>query len=223
MERNLKDLSALIVDALRTKGMSVEKLSQATGISERYLSFLVEGQLDRLPAVPYFHGYIMKVAAVLGLDGEQLWAEYVRDRDVIRRSGHGDTLPRNRFATTRFTKRHAAAAAIALIVLLYAATRISSVLERPELTLANLPDNLVVNHPTLSVSGTVRPGDQLTLNREIIYPDKSGHFELTRTLEPGFNTLDFRVRRFLGREGRVARQVFYQQLGDKTSTTTPAD
>ena len=62
----------------------------------------------------------------------------------------------------------------------------------------------------VNVTGQVNPGDTLTLNNEVIYPDKSGRFEKEIQLESGLNTLEFRVKRYLGRETTVVKQVLYQ-------------
>ena len=62
---------------------------------------------------------------------------------------------------------------------------------------------------TIIVSGNVKSGDTLTLNDEVIYPDGEGFFEKRVQLEPGLNTLEFRVKRYLGRESSLTKQVFY--------------
>ena len=44
-----KKLNNLILEALKLKGMNLEKLSQLTGVSEHSLALLLEEQFDKLP------------------------------------------------------------------------------------------------------------------------------------------------------------------------------
>jgi len=74
-----RTFSAIIIDALRARGLTVEKLATTTGISERFISGLLDESFEALPPAPYTRGYILKIAEVLGLEGAVLWKEYVRD------------------------------------------------------------------------------------------------------------------------------------------------
>ena len=53
MENEKKKLNNLILEALKLKGMNLEKLSQLTGVSEHSLALLLEEQFDKLPPAPY--------------------------------------------------------------------------------------------------------------------------------------------------------------------------
>ena len=71
-------------------------------------------------------------------------------------------------------------------------------------------DNLIVNSPSIKLSGEVNSRDKLTVNGEEILVGENGHFEKDFSLQPGINTIEFRVKRFLGKETAVVRQVIYQ-------------
>ena len=100
-----KNLINLILEALKLKGMNLEKLSQLSGVSERSLALLLEEQFDKLPPAPYVHGYLVKIAETLNLDGRELWREYLKNNEEIRRSGKEDILPLNRFAIPKLNKK----------------------------------------------------------------------------------------------------------------------
>ena len=57
----------------------------------------------------------------------------------------------------------------------------------------------------------MNPNDQLTLNGERLYPDKDGKFEKSIQLQSGFNTLTFSIKKLLGKEYIINKQVFYKQ------------
>jgi hypothetical protein len=205
-----RSISELLQETLRTKSISVEKLSLLTGISDRFIANLLDGERKRLPAAPYLHGYILKIAEVIGVDGESLWKEYQRETQGIRRSGKDDVLPQNRFETSRLSKRAIGIAAAVLIVIVYLAIRLPSILGTPALTITAPVDMQVVTTSTLSISGTMDPADELTINGSPVYPEKNGAFVRNVTLEPGFTNFEFRATRFLGRENVISRQVFYR-------------
>ncbi len=222
MEQEIKNLSSLILESLRTKGLTVERLSQLSGVSERFLTSLIEGKMEKLPPRPYAHGYLVKVAEALNLDGEKLWADYLKNNEAIRRSGKNDRLPRNRFAVPPFNKKIAVAALALLIVAVYAAVRLPAFFGKPRLTLTNLEDNrTVVREKNFTIKGKINPPSQLTVNDETIYPDRSGSFEKSLELQPGFNTLTFKIKKFLGEERAVTRQIFYQAPEEPPKNENP--
>ncbi len=105
MENENKNLANLILEALKLKGLNLDKLSQLTGVSERSLALILEERFEKLPSAPYIHGYLLKIAEVLNLDGQKLWQEYLKNNAEIRRSGQEDTLPLNRFAIPKLNKK----------------------------------------------------------------------------------------------------------------------
>ncbi|KKU91622.1 MAG: putative transcription regulation protein [Candidatus Jorgensenbacteria bacterium GW2011_GWA1_48_11] len=214
-ENEQKNLSSLIAEALRIKGMSPEKLAQLTGISERPILMLIEEKFDKLPPAPYVRGYLIKIADVLGLDGKKLWAEYLKDNEAIRRSGKEDVLPPNRFAPPRWNKKFFWLGLVALLLVFYGAFRIISFNSQPFLSITDLPTS--VNIPSFTISGKMDPQAQLTLNNEQVYPDKDGNFQKEITLETGGNALIFIIKKPLGEPHTVTKQIFYQI----SATSTP--
>lgn len=205
-----KTFSAAIMDAMKAQGVTFDKLVQATGISDRFLELILNEDLEKLPASPYVHGYILKIAEALRLDGERIWTEYFKDRNGVRRSGAADTLPGRRSGPKRRPRTALVlGAAIIVVVLGYVAFRIQRSVGEPALS-TNITDNMRVTSAELDVKGTVDPRDQIVLNGTQLYPDSKGNFEEKVTLQPGFNTLAFDIKKFLGKEYTVNKQVFYQ-------------
>lgn len=218
MDNESRSFSSILLEALRTKGLSIEKLAQVTGISERFLALLFEEKTDKLPPLPYVHGYLIKVSDALGLDGKKLWEAYLKDNMMLRRSGKNDRLPGNRFMTFRFNTRILfGAALLILVIIVFVALRTLLQSRKPHLALLNLESMVVTSSSDFMVAGSVDPGNRLTLNNEEVYPDSAGNFEKEFRLQPGFNTLTFRVKRLLGSEYVVTRQIFYEEPADASS------
>lgn len=224
MERETepRSFSAIIIDAVRARGLTIEKLAAATGISERFLSGLLDESFQSLPPAPYTRGYLLKIAEVLGLDGGELWKEYVRDEEGLRRSGRRDLLPQNRFLTPRWLSKRAVVAAVLFLALVgYLAARLPTITGTPSLSIAVPSDaTMEVVIPSLTLRGSIDPADELLVNGERIRQDGEGKFEKVVELTPGFNTFEFTVKRFLGKERTEIRQVYYRS-STSTTTTTP--
>jgi cytoskeletal protein RodZ len=209
MAENEKNLSQIILEAARIKGYSIEKLSQLTGVSERFLNFLVEEKFHLLPPAPYVHGYLMKIAAVLDLDGKKIWSDYLKDNSHIRRSGEKDYLPQNRFST-EVSRKKLIWIVLALVVFGgYVVFRILSFYNEPTLTL-NIKDNFISKVPQLTIEGKTDNLNQLTINGEPVYLNDNGAFQKQVELQPGFNTFTFKIKRLLGKEHTIIKRVFYQ-------------
>ncbi len=213
-----QNLANIIIEALKAKGVSLARLAETTGVPESVLGILLEERYDKLPAAPYVRGYLLKIAGALGLDGERIWSEYLRDRGEIKRPGVGDVLPQNRFVAGKINKKILAVIVVVLIIFGYIILRLPGFLGAPSFGLGPLPPT--ISSPNLSIQGTMNPADQLVLNGEEIYPDKSGRFQTNIVLQPGFNTLNFNVKKLMGQTYTVTKQVFYAAPTGTNPTST---
>jgi len=208
--------------ALGNRSIGMAKLSELSGVSERYLEALRGGNFDHLPSAPYVRGYIQKIAGVLGADAEELWTAY-RLENQIKTSGAEDRLPENRFLLKKIAKGQVAAAAAVILVGAYAFLHFNRIIGNPELTILN-PQvaTVVVNTDKISVRGEITPGDKLFINGAAAAAGADGHFERELPLSPGINNLEIKSKRFLGREVSEIRRVIYQPAEDASATTSPS-
>ncbi len=214
-EQLSKNLSELINEGLDLRGLDPKKLSELTDIPVHYLSALSNGDFNKLPAVPYVRGYLMRIAEALRIDTDTLLRAYKQEVAFrsIRTSGPEDKLPSNRFIFRAPHRRiiFVIAGAIFLLAIGYFFWRVNDFSATPQIKI-NSPsvDNLIVNSPMIKLSGEVNPKDKLTVNDEEILVDESGQFSEDFSLQPGVNTIEFKVKRFLGKEAKIIRQVIYQ-------------
>src|SRR3989344_1853975 len=163
---NERSFKSRFESALGNRSIGMAKLSELSGVSERYLEALRGGNFDHLPSAPYVRGYIQKIAVVLGADAEELWTAY-RLENQVKTSGADDRLPENRFLLKKIAKGQVVAAAAILLVGAYAFLHFNRIIGKPELTILN-PQvaTIVVNADKLSVRGEITPGDKLFINGE---------------------------------------------------------
>lgn len=191
---------------MEARGLDASKLSDLTDVPQRFITSLVGGDFESLPSEPYIRGYLFKIASVLGTDPNLLWRSFRRSAE-IRSSGAADILPINRFSLKKISGKKIWIALVVVALLIFLGFRLNSILGKPILDVS-LPET--TTDQTVKVAGEVTPGDTLTLNNEIVYPNEKGEFAKDIQLEPGLNILEFKVKRYLGREIRVVKQIFYQ-------------
>lgn len=206
-----KRLSGTFTEIMRVKNLDVEKLSQLTGVSERYIKFFLEEKFKELPAAPYIRGYLTRIAQTLNLDAEKVWQEYLENNEKVKRAGKEDRMPENRFIiktppskTIIFLGAIFFFALIAFLRTLY--------LNSSKLEFQNLKDDItIVKTSAFTIKGKIDPSYKLTLNNGEIFLDKNGSFEKEVFLETGFNTFYFKAKKVLGKENVIKKQVFYQE------------
>lgn len=210
-EITTKSISALLTDAMRLKNMSVEKLSQVTGISDRFLGLLLEERFNKLPSAPYVRGYLLKIGEVLSIDGGELW-EIIKSHhtQTVAKSGEKDMLPKNRFKIESLNIKMVIFGVIGIIFFIFLLFRIPALLGKPKFELYDIQDGMKVTTSTLSIRGTINPSDELFINDEQIVANEKGDFEKTIELTPDFNTLHFTVKGLLGKELQETKQIFYE-------------
>lgn len=220
MENETQPLRDILMDALRVKNISAEKLALLSGVSERFMHALLSENASDLPSAPYVRGYLLKIAEVLGLDGQELWNAYAKPNILIRRAGAEDTLPKNRFLAPRLRAKLLIIVGFVLIVIVYGIVRIPGFFGGSSLTISNMEPKMIVQESSFTIRGVIDPSDQLTINGEILYPKSDGSFEHTVSLTSGFNTIEFKLKRFLGKEEIITKEIYFKAPISTASNTT---
>ncbi len=217
----IKPIAEIIGDAMKMKSISADKLSQLTGVSDRFIALLLEDKHEKLPSAPYVRGYLSRIGNTLNLNGEQLWADYTKQH-IVARSGKNDRLARNKFEVKYPGMPVIAGIAVVIIAIIIFVFRAPAFVGTPTLSLENFSDTASTS--TLDIKGKIDPKNQLTVNDEVVYPDEQGVFEKQVTLVPGFNTFRFKVKGVLGKEFETTKQVYLatstKRVEPITNTTT---
>lgn len=205
-----KTFQEIFSEAVSLRGLNLERLAEMTGIPKNYLTAFISGDFNKAPSLPYARGYLMKAAEVLGIDGDYLWSAY--KEEAVSGIKKSDQLPINRFAPKKKRKKLILVAIISFFAIIYLAFEIDDLLGIPEIKI-NWPmdSGEITNEQFIKLNGTVSDFfDKLTINNEEIPVAKNGQFEKEFQLQPGVNKIEFKVKRFLGKEIKVEREIIYQ-------------
>jgi len=204
-----KKLGETIRNLLETKNINVEKLSELTGITSRFLEQLINENFSKLPPAPYVRGYIFKIAEILDIDGNELWEIFHQQNKNIKKSGGEDKLPTNRFEPKKINQKIIIGGLFGLLLIGYLIFRYKDFSGTPTLYIESPEDNVVVSQSQILIKGKINPKDALTINAEPVYVDKDGFFEKDFALRSGANNIEFSVKKFLGKEIKDNRRVIY--------------
>lgn len=210
-----KDLKTLLNEALELRNVNHEKLSQLTGISERYIWAIQNMEIDKLPSAPYVRGYLKKISEVLRLNHDEIWELYKKELDH-KQSGAFDTLPNNRFAIKQLSRREIFFGALGIILALYLLLNARQLVGRPNLNIVNPETQITYTaDEKIILFGKLEQRDKLTINGEEVFISRDGNFSKEYSLQPGLNTIEFKANRLLGKEVTIIKEVMYQPINDK--------
>lgn len=210
MANEQKSFQEFLNDILIVRGLTVEKLAEMSEVPIRYLNAISSGDFQKLPALPYTRGYLMKISEILGINGDELWQTY-KD-EIILNVNKQDSLPLNRFAIRSFGKMKIIIGIILVSVIIYLIWQSGNLLGIPKIEITNpATDDLILNIPLVKLVGKISNSkDKLTVNGEQIFINSDGSFEKEFFLHPGANDIEFKIKRFLGKEIKVVKKVVFQ-------------
>ena len=86
-QQQLLHIGAVLRDARKASGQSLEELAGRVLVRSRLLMALEEARMDELPELVYVQGLIRRYGDVLGLEGHVLASQYVAGPDPKRQGG----------------------------------------------------------------------------------------------------------------------------------------
>lgn len=217
MTTKKENFSAALASLIEIKGFNADKLANASGVPPHFIEQLINENFDRLPPAPYVRGYILKIAEVLNADGNDLWQDFQKENNFVKKSGENDRLPNNRFASKKISRKRVIFCGIIIIAAAYIAFRSDDFIGQPSLYLATPAIDEITSEPIIKLTGQVNPKDTLRINSEEVYIDKSGYFEKDFILQSGINNIEFKVKRSLGREIIENRRIIYAPLNQNNN------
>ncbi|MEK9154579.1 MAG: helix-turn-helix domain-containing protein [Patescibacteria group bacterium] len=204
-----KKFHELFKELLSVRNLNIEKLHELSAVPRRYLTAFFEADFKKLPAAPYVRGYLEKISEIIGIDSEELWQAY-KNESESKTSGPKDYFPSNRFAIKTINKKKIFFGIIAVFVIIYLTLRVDEVVGIPQIEIiVPTAETIITSESIIKLSGTVNANDKLMINGEEILVESNGHFEKNFILQPGRNIIEFKAKRFLGKEITASREVIY--------------
>ena len=204
------DLGNFLFQKRREKGLSLDRLSCLSGIEKEVLENLEKDNWSELLPDIYIRGYLLKIGEVLGVDGEELWSLYKKDKrraKIKRIKNHLPFLKRNSKKRTTFFQ-------VIIIVFffiligIFSFWQIKKFLKPPEIQLFYPENNMIVSENPIKIEGRTN-ASILLINHQKIPLKEDGYFSFLVPLLEGTNIIEIESLNPFGQKTVLKRRVVY--------------
>jgi cytoskeletal protein RodZ len=174
------------------KGLSLEDIAKGTKIKKEFLSYIENGEYQKLPSASYAHGFVRNYARFLGLPDEEILAIFRREFDQekaykVLPKGFED---RQGFQGFRFKVRQAVALSVIAVVLLigYLLWQYRDAFLNPPLEITS-PQKGIVSSSQVKIAGKTDPNSTVYINNDAATVALDGSFSKVINVFPGKTTV----------------------------------
>lgn len=211
MSQELKTLSEIIKQRRVELGLSCRELASVLKISSRYLNYLENNELQKMPAAIYTKGFLCKYSKILGLDSKRIIVLYERETGSFKNEKSGKKPARSVFAPKiAISSKTIATTIVALAILLVGAywwKQVSSFFVKPSLQVMSPANDLTVDKNNIEIEGKTDSGNEVTINDQKIAVGDDGTFNEKILLKDGLNIFTITAKDSYGKEGVVLRKI----------------
>ncbi len=213
-------LSEKLIEIRTVNGVDLDTLSDRTKITKKYLVYLEEGRLDKMPAEIYVKGFLKKLADFYGVDVREFLKLYKKEECIRQNIDKSKYPPFNLSHSPTFiiTPRTVTVLAVGIILvsfLVFFSFQISAIFKGPELVIDFPVNELVVDFTPILVEGSVNDsGSTVYINGEVISL-KDGKIAEEINLTPGSNIIKILAVNRFKKRSEVVRTVILKMEENK--------
>lgn len=200
----------ILKKAREDRGISLEEVSKATKIQEKFLRALEEGNYSVLPNEVYTRGFVRNYAQFLGLDIEKITAFFRREfvkREKLTARTPPQPVEKSWLRVTPGFIISSLATLSVLIFLGFLFWQYHSFAGAPVLILERPQKNFVTENSSVEVVGRTDPQAQVLINGQAIQVESNGVFSVIVGLNAGLNRIRVVARNQVGKETIEERNV----------------
>ncbi len=209
-------LSEKLVEIRKEKDIDLDTLSDKTKISKKYLIYLEEGKLEKLPAEIYVKGFLKKIAEFYGIDAQVFLPLYEQEENIRKNIDISKYPPFNfnRAPTFIITPRLFMTIAAGIVIIaffVFIAYQLSFVLQGPKLVVDFPVDGTITTNAEVIISGSVNDADAaVTINGEAVSL-QDGKISKVVKLSPGLNVIKISATNKFKKNSLIERQVIRKE------------
>jgi cytoskeletal protein RodZ len=179
------------------KGLTLEDVAKSTKIKVEFLSYIENGEYEKLPSVSYAHGFVRNYAEFLGLPEKQIMALFRREFDEEKAYR---VLPRGFEKTEEFSvSKFKLERTIILIILIfivfmgYLLFQYRYAFLNPPLNIISPQDKSTTSSSTINVIGRTDSNSTVYVNKDVTSVDQNGDFSKEISVFPGETVITVKV------------------------------
>lgn len=218
------------------KRISLVEVSRATKIRIDYLSYLEEGNYNRLPADVYTKGFLRSYAEFLGADENSFIRLFEKEKGIKKniekvRAGRNEDLkakPIN-ISSFVFTPKKMViffTLILTLAGIVYLYREIGSFSNTPRLVVLSPENGATVKGNSVFVEGITDKDAKLFVNNQPILVNDDGKFRENVTVQPGVNVLNIKSVNKFNKEIQETVQIqadYEEKLGEGSNGSDTAE
>ncbi|HUD09931.1 MAG TPA: helix-turn-helix domain-containing protein [Patescibacteria group bacterium] len=178
------------------KGLSLEDVARATKIKTQFLSYIENGEYQKLPSPSYAHGFVRNYARFLGLPDEEILALFRRefDEDKAYRILPRGLEEKQNFPLFKFKIRQAVLLSVIVLLLFigYLLWQYRDAFLNPPLEITS-PKAGTVLSSQIKITGKTDPNTTVYVDKNVVAVDQDGNFQKVINVFPGETTITVRV------------------------------
>jgi len=216
---NLESAKISLADFLKEKrksrGLSLEQLSDLTKIQVYHLNAMENGNFDNLPPTVYRAGIFKRLSKFIGADADEIMEMYGKEAGESSNPDYTNdvVLPKFFFYFTLTPKKITIFfGSLLLIGLLVYLWHQLNFLTGPPTLVIEPRENIAVQSESISVKGRTDSGINLEINGENVYVDFNGSFSKDVRLAAGLNTIEVVAVNKFGKSTKILRQIFRENI-----------
>lgn len=209
-------LSEKLIQIRKESNIDLDFLSEQTRITKKYLVYLEEGRLDKLPAEIYVKGFLKKIADFYKVEVKSFLRLYEKE-DCIRKNIDKSKYPPfnlNKSPTFIITPRTITFLVIGFLAVALAGFffyQLSFIVKGPELSIEYPPDDFITDETPVLVSGKVKDLDaSVKINGETINL-KDGKISEYINLNPGLNMIEISAVNKFKKSNNIIKKIILRE------------
>lgn len=199
-----------LLRARLSQQLSLKEISEHLRIKKEYLEFLENGQYNKLPSPIFIKNYLKQYSIFLNLSWEVIDKKFQEEFIIYQQQifqpiskKHQQrplVIPKIFYGLTIFF--------VSLALCLYLIYEVSNIIQPPKLAVNNLPDQLVISHNNLELTGKTSRNSAVYINGVEVIVDEDGNFKEELTLQEGLNNITITAKKKHSKEAVILKKIF---------------
>lgn len=203
----IETLGEYLAEVRGELGLTLEEVSQKTGVYEKFIHYIETGKYHLLPPGVYVLGFLKKLADVYKISADALLDQYRKERGIVE---HMATIKSEEEKGWRSWVQQititpklitiSSSVLIATIAFLYVVFQVFAINKTPALAITEPKNDAVISGTSVNVVGKTEPGIVVGINGENVFVDPDGNFHTTIGVAPGQKELKIEALNKFGKK-----------------------
>ncbi|HEX3095649.1 MAG TPA: RodZ domain-containing protein [Patescibacteria group bacterium] len=207
------------LSAVRSElGLTLEEVSQSTGVYEKFIHYIETGKYHLLPPGVYVLGFLKKLAGVYNISCEALVEQYRKELGIVEHAASTKLAEQktwkawwSKITITPKLITITSSVAVGVFAFFYIVFQVFAINKTPALAITEPKNDAVIAGTSINVAGKTEPGITVTINGENVFVDTNGDFHTTIGVAPGQKELRIEAS---NKFGKKAEQILAMRVDD---------